>query len=160
MREIGDFMTLDSIIDGIITRKELLHATNQQIADASGVSLSTVNRILRKQEGYIPTIQTLLDIATAVGYEFSDPEREPVEVEGDARLREIIRVYEEKCKLLENESRLKTVQYNLAMAEKDRVIDTKDKWVNRLFNSLVALGLGIIIVLLIDICVRGIGWFP
>lgn len=153
-------MTVEYIIDGIIQRKEILKATNQQIADASGVSLPTINRLLRKQENYIPNAQTLLDIATAVGFDFSPPDREPVEAEDDARLQKIVSTYEEKCKVLENESRLKTVQYNLAMAEKDRIIETKDKWVNRLFNSLVALGLGIIIVLLIDVCVRGIGWFP
>lgn len=143
-------MTLDNIIDGIIARKEALHATNQQIADASNVSLSTVNRILRKQEGYIPNIQTLLDIATAVGFDFSPVEQKPVETE-DAVLNHIIQVYENRCADLERESRLKTVQYNMVIAE-------KSKWIKFMTILSLALVAGIILVLLYDVTHPDIGW--
>lgn len=146
----SDFMTLDSIIDGIIARKEDLSATNQQIADASNVSLSTVNRILRKQEGYIPNIQTLLDIATAVGYDFAPAEQKPVETD-DAVLNHIIQVYENRCSDLERESRLKTVQYNMIVAE-------KTKWIKFLTVLSLVLVAGIILVLLYDVTHPNIGW--
>lgn len=41
-------MTCVEIIDGILERKKVLNATNQQIADAANVPKTTVDRILRK----------------------------------------------------------------------------------------------------------------
>lgn len=156
--------TLEMIVNGINERKDLLHITHQQIADASGVSRSTVDRILKHQDNYIPTIQNLLDIANTVGYTFGQEEKEPLET-ADPKLQQIIDVYEARCEALENSSRLKTVQYNLLLAEKDRTIESqdkslakKDRWINRLASALFLVFLGIITVLLLDIAIRGIGW--
>lgn len=151
-------LTLDSILDGIIARKELLCATSQQISDASGVSKSTVDRMLRKQDGYIPNVQNLLDVAAAVGYEFQSREPEPVQT-NDPHLRQLIYVYEKRCETLEKENRLKTVQSNMLLAEKDRTIASKNRWISRLSGLLIVLTFGIILVLAVDIAVRGIGWF-
>lgn len=131
--------TLDMIVDGINARKELLKTTNQQISDASGVSKSTVDRILRKQECYIPNAQNLLDIANTVGYEFTAPVDRPVATD-DAVLNQIILVYEKRCEDLARESRLKTVQSNLVIAE-------KDKWIR--FLTILSLAFVAVIVLLI-----------
>lgn len=64
-------MNVDAIIDGILERKEQVGMTNQQIADASGVPRTTINRILAKQTQN-PSIKTVADIAMAVGYDI-DP---------------------------------------------------------------------------------------
>lgn len=150
-------MTVSEIIDGIIERKNILNATVQQISDASGVPKSTVDNILRKAVAN-PQMQNVLDIANAVGYEFAHHEEIPAEAT-DPQLRHIINVYEKRCEALEKESRLKTVQSNLVIAEKDRTIADKNKWLARLFTALVVLGLGVMIVLLADVCIRGAGWF-
>lgn len=151
-------MTVSDIIDGILERKNELGATVQQISDASGVPKSTVDNILRKAVAN-PQMQNVLDIANAVGYEFAPHEEKPIDTT-DPTLQQIIYVYEKRCEALEKESRLKTVQSNLVIAEKDRAIADKNKWLARLFDSLVFLAVGVMVVLLIDVCVRGIGWFP
>lgn len=151
-------MTVSEIIDGILERKAELNATIQQIADASGVPKSTVDNILRKSTAN-PTMQNVLDIANAVGYEFSPRGEKPIAT-NDPTLQQIIYVYEKRCEALEKESRLKTVQANMQLADKDRTIETKDKWIHRLFDSLVFLAVGVMIVLLLDVLIRGIGWFP
>lgn len=151
-------MTCEEVIDGILERKKILNTTNQQISDASGVPKATVDRILRKETPN-PSFQTIMDMATAVGYDFSARDDFPVDTDGE-KLRQIIYLYEKRCEALEKESRLKTVQSNLVIAEKDRTIQSKDQWVRRLFNSLVILGVCVMIALLIDVCLRGIGWFP
>ncbi len=61
-------MNASEVIDGIIQRKAALNMTSQQIADASGVPQSTVDRILRKDTTN-PGVQNILDIAEAVGYQ-------------------------------------------------------------------------------------------
>lgn len=147
-------MTCDEIIDGILARKEVLNTTNQQIADASNVPKTTVDRILRK-ETQNPSIIPVLAIAEAVGYDFSQQEEIPVEAT-DEKLQQIIYIYEKRCEALEKESRLKTVQSNLVIAEKDRRIADKDKWIARLFSFLMAC----LLILLLDVLIRGIGWFP
>lgn len=142
--------TLDMIVDGINARKELLKATNQQISDASGVSKSTVDRILRKQECYIPNAQNLLDIVNTVGYEFAAPVDRPV-VTDDAVLNQIILVYEKRCEDLARESRLKTVQSNLVIAE-------KSKWIRFLTLLSLAFVAAIVLLLFYDVTRPDIGW--
>lgn len=142
--------TLDLIVDGINARKELLQTTNQQIADASGVSKSTVDRILRKQECYIPNAQNLLDIANTVGYDFAAPDDRPVSTD-DAALTQLIAVYEKRCEDLARESRLKTVQSNLVIAE-------KDKWIRFLAILSLSFVAAIILLLLYDVTRPDIGW--
>lgn len=144
-------MTLEIIVDGINARKETLNATNQQIAEASKVSLSTVNRLLRKEEGYAPTVNNLLDIANAVGYDFQIEQEKPVTTNDEA-LRQIIYVYEKRCADLERESRLKTVQTNMIIAGKDR-------WIKFLTILSIALFSGIALILLYDVTHPDIGYF-
>lgn len=64
-------MTVSSIIDGIVERKNAMNMTVQQVADASGVPKSTVDNILRKTVTN-PSMQNVLDIAAAVGYKFGE----------------------------------------------------------------------------------------
>lgn len=60
-------MDVSAVIDGIIDKKAEAGMTNQQIADASRVPRTTINRILSKQTPN-PSMQTVMDIAHAVGY--------------------------------------------------------------------------------------------
>lgn len=143
-------MTVDQIINGIIERKDILHATNQQIADASNVPKTTVDRILRK-ETLNPSLQSVVDIATAVGYDFAQLEKKPV-VTDDVTLQQIIYVYEKRCADLERESRLKTVQTNMIIAGKDR-------WIRFLTILSIMLVVGIFTILVFDITNPFIGWF-
>lgn len=136
-------MTLDTIIDGIIARKDELNASSQQIADAAQVSVATVNRILRKQDGYIPNAKNLFDIANALGYSFDQPNPEPAKATDEA-LQQIIYVYEQRCADLERESRLKTVQTNIIIAGKDR-------WIRFLTVLSIVLFSGIALLLLYDV---------
>lgn len=143
-------MTCDEIIDGILERKKVLNATNQQIADASNVPKTTVDRILRK-ETQNPSFQPVLDIANAVGYDFSAPKPTAPETD-DTAMRQIVYIYERRCADLERESRLKTVQSNLLLAEKSR-------WIRFLTILSLALVAGIIMILLYDVTNPSVGWF-
>lgn len=143
-------MTVSEIIDGILERKAILNATIQQISDASGVPKSTVDNILRKSTAN-PTMQNVLDIANAVGYEFSAAKQNAPETD-DVAMKQIIYIYEQRCADLERESRLKTVQSNLLMAEKTR-------WIKFLTTLCLALVAGIIIILLYDVTNPNVGWF-
>lgn len=139
-------MEVFSIIDGINARKNVLQLTNQQIADASGVPKSTVDRILRKDTEN-PTMKVILDIADAVGYDFST-RRAAVETDGsqDSQyIRHIISMYESQLAAQER-------QYNLVTAEKNR-------WIKILALIVGVLITGILIILIYDITHPDIGWF-
>ena len=139
-------MDVLNIIDGINACKAARGMTNQQIADASGEPKSTVDRILRKNTEN-PSMRAILNIANAVGYEFSTPATvQKTEVaQDDPYVRHIITMYENQ--MAANERR-----YNLATAEKNR-------WIKTLSLSLGAMGCGVIAMMLIDITTPDYGWF-
>lgn len=151
-------MTCDEVINGIVDRKKILGLTNLEIAEASNVPKTTVDRILRKETPN-PSFEAVLGIANAVGFNCFGEQTELVSKDIEL-LQKAVKSYEEKCCSLEQEIQLKTEHYKMVISDKDTIIATKDKWINRLFNCLIGLGLGIILVLLADVCVRGIGWFP
>lgn len=134
-----------SIIDGINARKNALEMTNQQIADASGVPKSTVDRVLRKDTEN-PTMKVILDIADAVGYEFGTPTtvQVPSGEQDSPYIRHIISMYESQLAAQER-------QYNLVTAEKNR-------WIKILAIIVGVLGIGVVSILLIDILNPTVGW--
>ena len=139
-------MEVFAIIDGINARKTALGMTNQQIADASQVPKSTVDRVLRKDTEN-PTMKVILDIADAVGYDFSTRNAEqlaPKDTDSQY-IRHIISMYESRLAAHER-------QYNLVTAEKNR-------WIKILALIIGLLGAGIITILLIDILNPTVGWF-
>lgn len=85
-------MKVSDIVDGIVEKKKDLGLTVQQISDASGVPKSTIDSILRK-EVQNPTMQNVLDIAEAIGYNLSG---KPPAEEGitDPYVKHIISIYE------------------------------------------------------------------
>lgn len=148
------------IIDGILAKKEELGMTSQQLADASGVPKSTVDRILRKDTPN-PSMQTILDIADAVGYQLfeSAPRTLPVvPMEGAASpyLQHIITMYErqlaDKDAAHAREVTKLERNYNLVTNEKNR-------WIKILAIIVGVLGIGVVTILLIDILNPAVGWF-
>lgn len=140
-----DILEVLNIIDGINARKNALQMTNQQIADASGVPKSTVDRVLRKDTEN-PTMKVILDIAAAVGYEFGIPAavQTPDDGQNNPYIRHIISMYEAQLAAQER-------QYNLVTAEKNR-------WIKSLAIIVGILGIGVVTILLIDILNPSVGW--
>lgn len=152
-------MQVGDIINGILAKKEELGMTSQQIADASGVPKSTVDRILRKDTPN-PSMQTILDIADAVGYQLFDTaprklQAVPVEGEASPYLHHIISMYErqlaDKDAAHAREIAKQERQYNMVANEKNR-------WIKILAIIVGILGIGVVTILLIDILNPTIGW--
>lgn len=108
--------------------------TNQQIADAAKVSKATVDRLLRNDPSTTPNAQTLIDVASAVGYPLgaSEPRND---------LREI---YE--AQRLQTES-----HYN-------RMLALQNRWLRFAVVLCLLLIAFIIVVLLYDVTHPNIGW--
>lgn len=86
--------TVKDIISGIIVQKDARGLTAQQIADWSGVSKSTVDRLLRNEEGTGISAQNLFDIANAVGYKIGASEEDPA-------IQRIVDMYESRIRQTE-----------------------------------------------------------
>lgn len=117
-------MKTADIVDGIIEKKNEKNMTSQQLADASGVPKSTVDRILRKETPN-PTMQTVLDMAAAVGYTFSNIKEDPgdpVTQTGikDPMVLHLINVYENRGRAYEERIKRNTAHFNMLLAEKNR----------------------------------------
>ncbi len=134
-------MNASEVIDGIIQRKAALNMTSQQIADASGVPKSTVDRILRK-ETTNPGVQNVLDIAEAVGYQIGEGNNlPPFPANANQYIDYIVKLDDKFF----TEMR---ANYNMLIAEKNRLT----KW---LFT--VILVLVILLVLVIGILYIAVG---
>lgn len=133
------------IIDGINTQKTAVGMTNQQIADASGVPKSTVDRILGKRTEN-PTMQVILDIAGAVGYDMGGNARPAPadDLTDNPYVREIIAMYKQQIADLK-------LQHNRVTAEKDR-------WIQTLAAILAIMGAGAVTILLLDMTNPEFGW--
>lgn len=70
-------MTSEQIIDKIIAAKTQTGLTNQQLSELSGVPKSTVDKILRKETAN-PSLQNILDLAHAVGYDHAHVDTSPM----------------------------------------------------------------------------------
>lgn len=154
-------MNVNDIIDGIIAKKSELGMTSQQLADASNVPKSTVDRILRKGTEN-PSLQTVLDLAGAVGYQFGEAVRKPLapvpdgDKDSNPYLQHIIAMYERQLSDKEtahsNEVAKLERHYNLVTSEKNR-------WITILGIITAILVTGIFVILLIDITNPTVGWY-
>jgi transcriptional regulator with XRE-family HTH domain len=104
-------MTVSDIIDGIIQKKNAIGMNNQQLSDASGVPKATVDRVVRGDTPN-PSMQTILELAAAVGYTFSNHPETPSPVPDESKIRDpamlhIINNYERQ--LTAAEERVKRV---------------------------------------------------
>ncbi len=143
-------MEVSQIIDGIIQKKDESGITNQQLADASGVPKSTVDRILRKETAS-PSMQSVLDIAGAVGYRIGGEIQKP-EFPKDEKFVEYI--------MLLNDDRVTRMKahHNQMLAEKDRRIETQEKWIRGLVVAIILLVVFIIGWLVVDVLHPTAGW--
>ena len=148
-------MTVADIIDGIISRKNTIGMTNQQLADASGVPKTTIDRILRKETAN-PSIQVVLDMAAAVGYTFSNhPEQMPAAPQeigiNDPMVKHLINVYENRGQAYEARLKSNSAHYNMLLAEKNR-------WIKFSLILNIILVLFICSILIYDVMHPDVGW--
>jgi len=115
-------MDINAIIDGIVKRQEDVGLTYQQIADASGVSRSTVMRILKKQTPE-PSLKNIADIAMAVGYDI-DPVQPAVlkDHTKDSYITYLQEAVTVEKKLAQRERDVQEHRHNRIVAEKNRTI--------------------------------------
>lgn len=132
------------IIDGILAKKQEKGLSNQQLADAAGIPRSTVDRILRKDTPN-PSMQNILDLAGAVGYQIGVPMPDkPRHRDDDQQIAYLVRTYEDQI------ARLRA-HYNMLLAEKNR-------WINYLFVLTIVLVVFIMLILLFDVFQPAVGW--
>ena len=105
--------------------------TNQQIADLSGVPLSTVTRIFNGQTDN-PNIQTVEDIANALGCSLDNIMGVKTEGKFDPD-DNLVQVYKE-------------------------IIKSKDKWIKFLAGIIIAIAVILLILLCVDLMVHDIGY--
>lgn len=148
-------MTVTDIIDGIIEKKNVNGMTNQQLADASGVPKTTVDRVLRRETPN-PSMQTVLDLAAAVGYSFSNhPEQAPAgpaEVGiKDPMMLHIISVYETRGRAYEERIKRVTAHFNMLLTEKNR-------WIKFSMILNIVLVVFLVGILIFDVLHPDVGW--
>lgn len=117
-------MTASEILDGIFKKQADIGLTNQQFSDASGVPKATIERI-KRGDTTNPTMQTILDLAAAVGYSFGNhPEQIPPVPDAntirDPMIAHMITVYENRGENYEARIKRITAHFNMLLAEKNR----------------------------------------
>lgn len=148
-------MTTTDIIDGIIAKKNEIGMNAQQLADASGVPKSTIDRILRRDTAN-PSMQTILDLAGAVGYSFGNhPDHPPVTPTEigirDPMILHLIQVYENRGKSYEERIKRNTAHFNMLLQEKNR-------WLKFSLTLNLVLVVFICGILVYDVLHPDIGW--
>lgn len=138
--------------------KSLKQLTNQQIADLSGVPLSTVSRIFNGQTEN-PNIQTIADIVGAMGGSLDEllgirqpfpqetPASKEVPVQHDAPPQKEHPNYSEMIDL-----------YKEIIHSKDETIRSKDKAIKIMGGMLIGVFVVILLVLIIDVLNGGFGF--
>jgi len=116
-------MTTSEILEGIFEKQAEIGMTNQQFSDASSVPKATIERIKRGDTAN-PTIQTILDLAAAVGYTFSNIKEDAEQTAGsgikDPMVLHMINVYENRGRAYEERIKRTTSHFNMLLAEKNR----------------------------------------
>lgn len=148
-------MTVTDIVDGIIAKKNTIGMSNQQLADASGVPKTTIDRILRKETAN-PSMQTVLDLAASVGFTFSNhPEQLPATPQEigikDPIVQHLINVYENRGRAYEERIKRITAHFNMLLSEKNR-------WLKLSLSLNIILVVFICSILLYDAMHPDIGW--
>lgn len=148
-------MTTSNIIDGMIAKQNEIGFTNQQWSDASGVPKTTIDRIKRK-ETVNPSMQTILDMANAVGYTISSiPEQIPAVPQEvgikDPMVQHLINVYENRGRSYEERIRRNSAHYNQLLAEKNR-------WIKFSLTLNIILVVFICLILVYDVLHPDVGW--
>lgn len=162
---------MTSVIMHLKKRKEELGLTNKQLSSLSGVPYGTVCRVLSKMDG-TPNLQTLKDLAQALDVSIDEaigmtPGNENTEQiaeqgsssapgtsspdEGKVDAKYVKNVVDSYEALLEERQKL--------LDEKSLVINSKEKWLFRLFITCCVLVGIIVAVLVFDLINPSIGFF-
>ena len=116
--------------------------TNAQIAELSGVPIGTVNRLLSGQTEN-PTAQNIADIVAALGGSIDVvmgiKQGENVKINND--------VYTTTCEM-----------YREIIANKDAVINDKNKWIKTLFFCFIIMIFVFIAIIIFDVLNPGVGY--
>ena len=147
-------MTTPEILQGIFDKQAEIKMTNQQLSDASNVPKPTIERIKRGDTPN-PTIQTVLDLAAAVGYSFSN-HPETVAPVPDDKIKDpmtihMISIYEKRGMAYEERIKRITAHFNMLLAEKNR-------WIKFLLCMNLILIVFLVSILIVDILHPDIGW--
>lgn len=148
-------MTTADIIDGIIAKMNERGMNKQQLSDSSGVPKPTIDRILRGDTTN-PSMQTILDLAAAVGYTFSNhPEQAPATPQEigikDPMVQHMIQIYEKREVSYEERIKRNTAHFNMLLAEKNR-------WLKFSLTLNLILVVFICCILILDVLHPDIGW--
>lgn len=109
--------------------KEKCGMSNKELAERSGVSLPTVNRIMSGQTD-VPNYQTVCDLVMAMG----------------GSLDEMAGIHKEAVTLHETSSE----GYMAVIQDKNRIIAEKDRWIKILFMISLTLVVTFLTVLIYD----------
>lgn len=132
-------MKTESIIDGIIQKRNETGMTNRQIVEASGLSRGTVERFFRQDPTQTVTMLTVNAIAEAVGYTIEG------DAPDDAPPDQIADFYRERLRVM-------AVHY-------ERRLKEKTQWLRIMAVACGVLMLLILGILLCDVLSPSAGWF-
>lgn len=129
--------TVQEIISGIIAKKKESGMAAQQIAELSGVSKSTIDRLLRNETGIGISAQSLFDVASAVGYKIGAPEEDPA-------IQRIVDMYEARIRQTE-------IQHSSSQKRQSR-------WMLGIAVFAAAIVIFVLSMLFYDLANPSIGW--
>lgn len=132
-------MKTESIIDGIIQKRNETGMTNRQIVEASGLSRGTVERFFRQDPTQTVTMLTVNAIAEAVGYTIEG------DAPDDAPPEQLADFYKERLRVM-------AVHY-------ERRLKEKTQWLRIMAVACGVLMLLILGILLCDALSPSAGWF-
>lgn len=148
-------MTTPEILDGIFRKQTEIGMTNQQFSDASGVPKATIERI-KRGDTTNPTMQTILDMAAAIGYSFSNHPDQPAAIPVEDKIKDpmilhMISVYEKRGTAYEERIKRITAHFNMLLAEKNR-------WLVFSLTVNIILIVFLVCIMVLDILHPDIGW--
>lgn len=129
--------TVQEIVSGIIAKKKESGMAAQQIAELSGVSKSTIDRLLRNETGIGISAQILFDVASAVGYKIGAPEEDPA-------IQRIVDMYEARIRQTE-------IQHSSSQKRQSR-------WMLGIAVFAAAIVIFVLSMLFYDLANPSIGW--
>ncbi len=132
-------MKTESIIDGIIQKRNETGMTNRQIVEVSGLSRGTVERFFRQDPTQTVTMLTVNAIAEAVGYTIEG------DAPDDAPPDQLADFYKERLRVM-------AVHY-------ERRLKEKTQWLRIMAVACGVLMLFILGILLYDALSPSAGWF-
>lgn len=121
--------------------------TNQQISDASGVPISTVNRIMSGHSKN-PGHEAIMSICAALGGSIGDIQADANTAARNENINEAL------SRVLDGYEQ----QFERERESYESIIRTKDKWIRNLAIMLFVVIMAVLLFSLIDFFNRNVGW--